>query len=327
MQEEDLRDILEQLPDTGRIKTSGDWHLSMSCLFAELRHERHRDRRASMTISYGPEQSYVTCFSCGYQKPFVAMLFELNMRVGGLAALALKAQEVESEPVFHVIGEPRKAPPPRIYTELLNKLAARPYSEKAKTLLAEKGVSSHTAKAFQCFYVPKGTVLEIFDKPKEVFSDCLGFPVFSKVDGKFECVGAQARPLEMRPSSQKYFAIFPFLGQQHLFGEKVLELVEGRPLAVVEGPFDTMHLCENRVLSVALMGLNISDAKALKIAKAHPTMTALLLDPDQAAKRRRDKILATMSKYGLNPLIKELTKDPKAYTPKEIQTHFTELLS
>ena len=326
MQEHDLRTLLEQIQGVGRISNSGANHLSVTCLMAPLRHPKGKDGRPSMTISHGNDDSFVTCFSCGYKKPFTTMLFELNTTVGGYAALAIKAQGIEQNKSIKKIDDGPRGPKlyrTKIdYTDLIKKFRLTADAPEIVTkFLSEKGIRLVTAAKFGCGYIPAGTELSLPNQkdPKKVTFDLLVLPVFTKIEDSYKCVGAQGRFLSAPTGFSKYYAVMPFESTGYLFGEQMLQARKDQPLILVEGPLDALHVIQEGFRSVALMGLFMSENKVLKLVESGITHVIIMLDPDSEGQRAVTRIQATLSKYGIGSKNVIPIKDPKNLSHQELQ--------
>lgn len=329
MQEEQLRNILDAIPNIGKVTRSGDWHVSISCMLAETNHPKMKDNHPSMTISFGPELSFVTCWSCGYRNTLVNLLFELNARYGGLAAIALNAQKIELERPLQTLSLEPKAleiPTQRTYTTALNALYKNTWSAEATAFLESKGVSLEIARKFGCAFVPEGMHVEIPYSEKAVTAryDLIVLPVMTKINNKYECIGAQARYITLQKTHAKYFALFPFEATNYLFGEQLLEVKKTQPILITEGPFDTMHLVGLGLRSVAIMGKSLRGKKIEKIQAVNPNLVILLLDPDSPGQRSAEIILKTLTDQKLTTISRKLSADPKYLSKSELNTFLPE---
>jgi DNA primase len=325
MQEEALRSILSQLPDVEKVGSSGSGFLAIPCAVAALRHKSGTDSHPSMTVSISDGLSFVHCWSCGYKKPLVNMLLELNTELGGYAALALEAQRIENardiRPINMIKSETNI--PVTDYTSIISELYLNPWSEKAIEFLNAKGVDVKTATAFKCAYAPEGTTIDMPDGSElRTRDDLIIFPVFSKMpDGSFKCVGAQARSVDSEKKGPKYFALLPFKGIGFFFAEQMMDLRKDQPIFIVEGPLDAMHVVQEGYRSLALMGLGLQEKKVLKLQAANARYVILLLDPDQPAKNAAEVIKKTLTRYGIQHIVRTPEVDPKYLSKLDLQ-HF-----
>lgn len=324
MQEHQLRELLERIDGVGRISNSGANHLGITCLVAPLRHPNGKDSRPSMTISHGNDDSFVTCFSCGYKKPFVSMLFELNGAMGGFAALALDAQRIEQNKALKKI---EVGPAPKLYrarldyTQILKQYRLTENAPEIVTnFLAKKGIRLLTAIKFGCGFMPKGTelILPNHKEPKFVPHNVLVLPVFSKIQDKYMCVGAQGRYIDPPEHFSKYYAVMPFEGSGYLFGEQMLNSRKDQDLILVEGPLDALHIVQEGFRAAALMGLFLSENKTLKILESGSRRVILMLDPDPEGQRAVSRIQATLTKYGIESKNVIPDCDPKNLTNQQL---------
>lgn len=320
MEKSQLIHFLESLPEIQRIKSTGERHVSVPCIMARWRHAKGYDGKPSMTISHGDGPSFVTCWSCGYKKTLTDALFELNVLSGGtLNATAVSVQVQENAPhiaVLTTLAYASSYPPD--YDSALAKLRELTWTATAINFLESKGVTLDTALRAGVACMPAGTEIEIDEKdePLIVYSDTIVFPVMSGPSGAQHCVGAQARPL--RQGGVKYYAILPFSAEKHLFGEAILSKVRDTTLFLVEGNFDVLHLLQEKLPTVGLMGTSLSLAKLRLIYSSKPAMVVLMLDPDkpgQDASAQAERLLKNQN-LSVTPL--KLDRDPKFYTKAEI---------
>ena len=85
----------------------------------------------------------------------------------------------------------------------------------------------------------------------------------------------------------------------------------GRPIALVEGSFDTMHLFQERLPSLALNGLSMRKNRVDLLTSARPSTIMILLDPDKAGTDAVERILPTISEAGLPVIVITGSSDPK----------------
>lgn len=326
MQEDSIRSILDRLPMVEKVGRSGNAFLAVPCLMAATRHPSGKDGHPSMTISISDGLSFVCCWSCGYKKPFVDTLFELNMIHGGLAELALEAQQIEQNRPFRLITSTKNEQIKSVvdYTEVLNELYLNSWSEKAIAFLNQKGVELKTAQMFDCAFVPAGQTIILPDgDEKDVHYDLILFPIMSKApDGTFICVGAQGRYLDAPPTSPKYFAPFPFSSGDFFFGEQALDIRQRQPVILVEGPLDVMHVIQEGYRAVGNLGLSLQDKKAQKLLAVNPKYVMILLDPDDRGQSAVKTVERVLSKHGIQTIVRKTDKDPKYLTKSQINHLF-----
>lgn len=324
MNEDHLRSILDRLPMVDRVGRSGDGFLSTPCLLAETRHLSGKDSRPSMTISISDSLSFVRCWSCGYKRPFVDMLFELNMIYGGLADLAIEAQQVEQNRPFKLVANTKNEEinSYQNYTEVLNELYQNPWSEKAVELLNQKGVTLDIARKYGCCFAPKGTDIALPDGTEMIVQDDLiVFPIMtSSPDNSLICVGAQGRYVERSKTRSKYFAPLPFKSSKFFFGEQALSIRRSQPIILTEGPLDAMHVVQEGYRALALMGLSLQDKKASKLLLANPKYVILLLDPDGPGQQAVGVIKNTLLKHNIQTIVRRPDKDPKYLTKQDLSS-------
>jgi len=322
MREENLRSILDRLPNVERVGRSGDGFLSTTCLLAETRHPSGTDKRPSMTISISDGLSFARCWSCGYKRPFVDLLFELNMTIGGIADLAIEAQQIEQNRPFKtiVVNKNEEINSYQNYTDVLNELYQNPWPEKAVQLLNQKGVTLEIARKFGCSFVPKGAEVVLPDgEGLTIQDDLILFPIITKGnDGKAVCVGAQGRYVDQSKTRSKYFAPLPFKSSHFFFGEQVFGIRHKQPIILTEGPLDAMHLVQEGYRGVALLGLSLQEKKASKLLHANPGYVIILLDPDGPGQQAVSTIKSNLLKQNIQTIVRKPSKDPKYLTKAEI---------
>jgi DNA primase len=277
-----------------------------------------------MTISHGNDDSFVTCFSCGYKKPFVNMLFELNTAVGGFAALALQAQQLEQNKTLKKI---ETKPGPKLYRNRIDySQLVKQYKltesadERIANFLSKKGIRLLTAIKFGCGFIPKGTELILPNQKdiKRVPHDVLVLPVFTKINDRYVCVGAQGRYIDPPDGFSKYYAVMPFEGSGYLFGEQMLDTRKDQTLILVEGPLDALHIAQEGFRAAALMGLFLSENKALRLLESGIQQVILMLDPDPEGQRAVSRIQTALSKYGIESKNVIPDCDPKNLTTQQL---------
>jgi 5S rRNA maturation endonuclease (ribonuclease M5) len=340
MQEAELRAALIQI-GAGDPRPAGPRHIKFSCILAPWTHGRGSDRRPSMTATVGPGVSLLKCHACKHLGSLADTVLKMNTLAGGLYSalgLQLKAREhelaLEDLDFTDIDGRDRYArqDPDRDYTQYLVDLVQAGLSDRAKMLFVEKGVDpDFAASQFYCATVPggysdPGMGTDRYGNPKRTKGECLVFPVLvSGLDaGNVRCIGAQVRPLV--PDPLKYWTIWPFVSGRHLFGEHFLSHVKGRPLSVVEGPFDAMHLTQLGAWAVGINGVNFSEEKARLIRAADPSVVGVLLDPDDAGQNAAENVNRMLTKCGVPCTMHYLSQDPKYLTQQDLATNYQTLL-
>lgn len=326
MDREKVQNLLEILRDRGIIddyKTSGEDHFGFSCIFPS-RHESGEDTSPSMTISCdekGP--SFLKCHACRYVGTLLDGLNASNMEHPGLLSDVMEwLRGNEIIPTVRVgVAKKGKHYVFKDYTAELEKIRGSPFPPEALAFLKEKGCSEKVAKRMHCSWV-ESQEFQFGDKTA-VIKKSIVYPVLMENEGKLLCVGAQARSVEGK-GRNKYFSIFPFQARQHLFGEHLLAKMKGKRITMVEGPLDCMHLLQLGEASVALFGLNASDAKIDKIAAALVRVVYVMLDPDQNAVRDKDglrpseRIAKALEAKGVPARPVFPTENPKRMTKEQV---------
>lgn len=341
MQEAELRSILTRITTAGEIRPAGDHHIKFSCLLARWNHRSGRDQRPSMTATVGPGVSILKCHTCRYIGTLADTMLRINTLTGGsIAAISLQTKAREADLALESLdfsaigvtaGRYRQNTPDIDYTGYLMELRKPGLSDRACALLLEKGVDpDFAASQFFCATVPSdytdpGMGLNSYRKRKRTRSECLVFPVLSVVGGETICVGAQVRPLD--PSPLKYWTIWPFASGRHLFGEHFLPFLRHRPLSLVEGPFDAMHLTQLGAWAAGIHGIYLDAEKAQLIRAAEPSHVGILLDPDEAGQSAVEAVNEMLTKHGVPSMIYGLRQDPKYLTANDLATNYSSLLS
>ena len=322
MLEEPLYGILNQIPGIDKISQSGDWHLSIPCLFGH-RHKHGRDSSPSMTISFGPQKSWATCWGCGWKGPFVKALLEHNRISGGISKVVFLAQNIEDNSEAAESFDVRR----RILEDAdctigWQDMRELPWTDEARALLKKKGVSEEVAKKLSVCVVPAdyhdpwmGEVSRTGD-PRVTRFPAIVFPILNNKDGELKCVGAVARYLVENPKP-KYFALYKFHATAHFFGEQLLSKAAGHPIVLVEGPLDAMHLLGFGIRTMGLLGTNLTEAKADIILAAKPGSIILALDPDEAGQLGADKASLLLKQRGVPVKQLQLEADPKHYSKQD----------
>jgi len=339
MQEAELRAILAHIPGAGTLRPGGTNHVKFSCILAPWTHGRGTDRKPSMTATIGPGVSLLKCHACRHLASLADTLLRLNTYSGGqYAALALRVKSREHELAlqdidFTQINDPSnliRTDPDLDYTPFLAQLIGSGLTPWARDTLASKGVDpDFAAEQYYCASVPAGyhddgMGLDRRGYLKTTRTECLLFPVLTAQAGTVRCLGAQVRPVN--PEPLKYWTIWPFVAGRHLFGEHFLPYLNHRPLSLVEGPFDAMHLMQIGAWSVGLNGLAFSTAKANLIRAAEPSLVGVLLDPDEAGVTAARNVNKLLTEHGVPSMLCNLDQDPKNLTRDDLVTHYPFLI-
>ena len=315
-----IQSFIERVPHAGVVGGSGDWHLTCRCIMAPITHLKRFDRSPSMTVSYGiGSESWVECFSCGYKAPLEKTLYALAAQ--GIVDTGVAMDYTEAKTNKLVLFSEVKPTGDECYDIPLAHLEKNEYSPLMLQFLEQKGIPVETAKRFQLCYVPKGhsdewMPLDDNEEPRVVKHPGIAVPMFIKgPDQKMTCIGAQLRYLE---GKFRYFTLYKFSSSSRLYGEHILPLAEGRPLFVVEGPFDALHILSCGFLAVALFGTTVNDAKVELLKSAGASCVHLLLDPDAPGQKASRKAEPILQKYGVPYTSHIATKDPKRYTKSDL---------
>ena len=332
MRESELRAILARIPGVANPGSSGTSnHLKISCVLAQWRHRHGTDRHPSMTVSFDETPSRVYCFGCGYSASLADALFELNIRRGGLAELAVLAQTRDKPTLsnFENLRTPQTLlshrSPDSDYTPYIQHLLTNEWPSTVYEFLASKNVHPDAARKYFCAYAPAGhwddgMPIDDEEQPKPLRHDSLVLPIMShdsEDPSALRCVGAQTRTLDPR-GFPKYFTPYSVATRYHLFGQQILPLARGRPICVVEGPFDVMHLVQLGLLAVGLNGVSLSTEKILKIKHASPSLVVLMLDPDTAGRQGVQRAVTRLLQQSVPHRTVTLDRDPKHYSLDEL---------
>jgi DNA primase len=327
MKQEDLLKVLETLRGVsllkGSINDGHDNYFSVSCFFAQWSHPKKRDANPSMIISFADnEQSFVTCFACqykGYLRNAIAKLNEITgyKTIGNLTTAVIEA-ELQIRPILSM--DPVKTKTLKVH-DYSNELAhfkqtACNHPDGAAFLHA-KGCSDEIIRKMGLRWIDS---IEVSKGPNDTYTirRAILFPVFSKINGKIVCVGAQIRPLDRRPTQSKYINILEFPSHAYFYGDHLLDKMSGNDVFLVEGVMDCLHLIDIGVWSLGIFGLFLGETRATNLIKANPRRVFLMLDPDAEGQRAVGRILRDSRKYGLNLIPIIATKDPKQMTIEDI---------
>lgn len=328
MRQEDLIKVLETLRGVsllkGPISEGSADHLGISCFFAPWSHPKRRDARPSMTISYADnEQSFVTCFACQYKDYLRNAIAKLNEITGQKIINKLTMSVIEYETqirtVLSLAPVKTKALKIRDYNDQLSqfKQIACDHPDGAAFLRA-KGCSDAIVRKMGLRWIETLSVAKDYDDAYTINRAVL-FPVFSVINGKLTCVGAQVRPIERKLTRSKYSTLFEFPAHAFFYGDHLLDKIANADVFIVEGVMDALHLLDIGVWSLAIFGLYLGEIRAEKLIKAGPRRAFLLLDPDAEGQNAVGRILKNAGRYGLNLIPIIATKDPKQMTPEDLK--------
>jgi len=340
MREDHLRGLLALLPHVLDVKYAGD-RLVTNCVVAPIKHEGGVDRHPSMTITYDEGASFCFCHACGWMGTIEDAFGFLSQRLSRsdhlrstVGALHLRVADLEKLdfPNLERSMAKRKQPPVREHTKLWSKLVQHRWSQAAIDLCAAKNVDPEYARTkFGVAFIPEGTEdfafgRDEFGDPKELHQDVLAFPSLIRREGRLTCIGAQARATEPTSSGSKYWSLLEgFKAHQHFFGYHLAASWRRRVIALVEGPFDAMHLAQIGVPALGLHGLYMSDQKAAKLRLLDPPLVVVLLDPDTAGVTAAERVNYILSQNGFNATITHLGLDPKHYDVDSLRHEAPEL--
>lgn len=325
----DVCRLLDQLPGYHySAEESGGW-ITVPCLLAPIRHSGGKDRRPSMSISVGEEPSFAYCHGCGYSHTLEKALIDLftNNVYPSVGLLALEAQRLENQAssgrFLEWVGGSKKrdAIKETDYSEELYEISGQPWPSHAVDFLESKGVSLKTAKRFKCEFLAKGFEHESFvskdDEMEPIRQDCILLPILAYRDSRLRCVGAQARPIG--ESLLKYFSLWRFSSSYYMFGQHLAKYFSERPLALVEGAFDAMHLVQEGLPAVSLNGLSMKKTRIELLRSFNASSILLLLDPDRAGQQAQERMGRQLEKQGVSALSAVCPKDPKYLNKKQLQ--------
>lgn len=324
MKREAVEELLTSLKDRGLIGSfsdSGDEHFGITCLFGS-RHRDGGDERSSATVSYGDDISMVLCHACGYHATLLTAITLLWSEHGPLAEDLLdyvRAHEVAGSVTLKKVEKPYA---PHDYSEALAQLVG-PLPPEALEFLEKKGCPEKVVTAMRCGWI-KDTKLAIGKKEDVHVRDTIVFPLFTRLDDKVICIGAQARPLVSDKRRSKYFTIFPFKSGRHLYGEHLALAMQGRRVFIFEGPLDVLHFWSIGEAALGLFGLSVSREKAAVLARSKARVGYVLLDPDQNEVKAADgtrkaaKMAALLSSDALPVRPLYVDRDPRTLTKQDV---------
>lgn len=282
MKQDRVEFLLASLRDRGLVGNysgSGEEHYSFSCFFG-ARHRNGYDSHPSMTLSFGDGVSLAVCYACGYTGTLSNTLRQLSLENPGLIE-DLVTYATENEDRTPLMPRAKaKMYVPTDYTDQMNAILKTKLPREAAAFLMSKGCNKRVAVNMHIGWIENGTYT-IGSKEIRV-AKTLVFPVYTELDHKVICIGAQARPIgEATRKRSKYFMLFPFKSGRHMYGEHLLGAVRGKQLLVVEGPLDCLHFLSVGVAAVGLFGLSLGDKKIELLRNAGARKVYVLLDPDQ----------------------------------------------
>lgn len=306
---------------TGPIRKSGDHYASISCVFAQWRHEKGRDSTPSMTISFGEgEQSHAHCFSCGYDGCLADMVAEVHAlypgRIGHLIVPVVEAEYTSLPPFPSMTKISKTKNDVRIYDSELASVS-KPLPPEAMAFLASKGCPADYANKLRLRWVDTA-MAEKADGDFYELRRAILFPVFSPINGKVVCVGAQAREINQSPTMPKYVMAFRFHSSKFFYGDHLLGKLAGRAVYLLEGPLDAIHLLSIGSWALGLFGIALQKEKVEKLKQAAPAMVYVLLDPDKAGSDNSGRVLNALSYAGIPAKKLVSPKDPRTLTAEEL---------
>lgn len=340
MREDYIRGLLRRLPHIKSVRHAGD-RLITNCIVAPLHHRNGQDRRPSMSISYNDGLSFCHCFGCGFKGTLEAALAHLavNLVEGPIqqaaSELAVESKRLESLsfPDLKEVKLRRDRDRAVDHSKLWRDLMSTPWPTEAEDLFRSKNVDPEFARTtYGCAFIPKGYESYAFGEdaetgePKAIHQDSVAFPTLIRQEGRTICIGAQARPVVYDNRGAKYWSLLRgFKSHRHLFGQHLCYRWFGRPIALVEGPFDTMHLAQLGVPVVGLHGLFMSPEKVARLRATKPPLLVVLLDPDVAGVTAATEVKSFLTAQQFPATIAQLQADPKYYSLEDLQTEVPEL--
>lgn len=306
----------------GPIIESGEGHFKVSCLFAPWSHIKRQDLKPSMSISFTPDgKSWVKCFACQYGDTLENAIAKLDALTGyriPKVTSAVIETETEHRPVIGLTAKTKKKITICDYSDELSCFPTMATDQpEAKAFLNSKGVPDDFARKMNLRWVSSFEIMKK-DNTSYTVRDAVLFPVYSNICGKLVCVGAQARPLHRSPTQSKYITLLEFPSSAYYYGEHLLPKMERQTVFVVEGVLDTLHLLSLGFWSLGLLGLYLSEERAVKLRDARTWKNYLMTDPDPEGQKAVPRIVKNAEKYGLTltPLIP--TRDPKQLTEEDL---------
>lgn len=325
MQLADLQELTKRLHAKYPVSSGGDWYM-INC----VRRSAHGglDRRPSMGVLLDDGKAMAKCHSCGFTGTLQKALFDEAEKDASYLSVAFWLQQLEAQ---EQANRPLILKPKTVVENILDYTdgwqdlvtATKDFSDKAKALLKAKGVTELTARRVGVCECPKhfsdDYTGELPDgTQREIPYNSLVFPFLIRtLDGHIKCVGAGARPLEQAP--YKYTTLYKFKKTHFLYLEPVLQKVNGRPLTVVEGYFDALHINQEKIASVSITGTVLSERQATKIQLARPSHVYLLLDPDSPGEIGAENAKERLDKLKVPTTIVRLESDPKYYSQNSLR--------
>lgn len=327
MDRDNLRRVLEVLKERGiikgPIKPSGSEYFGISCIFAQWRHERGRDRKASMTVKISHTgASIFFCHSCRYRRSLTEGVNELNIfHNGTLTDLTTFIRENDGKVTFDFKPKEDQIEVTD-YSEELVKIIKTPFSSQAIEFLKTKGCSLKTARRFLCAWV-KEAERQNYEGQTYFIKDAIVFPIIKlDKDGSRVCAGAQSRELNAPEWKSKYGTFFSFPARHYLFGEHLLPKADNQRLFIMEGPLDVMHFNELEEHAVGALGLFLGKPKISKIKKANPSCVFIVPDQDSPGRYAADSMCKKLNAENVPTKIVDVKKDPKQVTKEDIRRIF-----
>lgn len=333
MNEEALKGFLSEM-GLWPLKRSGLNHFKIDCFYQESRHEGGYDRHPSATISFDQGVSWFTCFTCETRQPFWKTVERASTGIGYGRNWTSLARRMSAREEFEKDRDPAPRPGgPRHAAKMIDcsggleriiRHGGLNYPSEVVELLESKGVSPKTARKFLVAFVRKGHVDEFLqkdenDEPIPLAADCLFIPTLRLTrGGKLKCYGGQGRPLEQ--IGKKYFTMYPYPSRGFVYGEHLFPEMAGRPIFVVEGQFDVMHIHQEDHCAGGLFGLHANPPRVIMIANARPSEAIVFTDPDPAGERVRMRIVREFQMRGVAARSVTSETDPKHCLSAELTT-------
>ena len=225
-----------------------------------------------MVVSVVPDgPSWVTCYSCGYNKRLDAALRDYAQDRMSKAIHDLANWVVDNDGcIAPGIKAPKSSTPKgeriRDYGADVQPLIGVPFPETATKFMAKKGVSAEVARQ-----------LFVWNPVKRI----IVFPVLAWRNSKLTVIGGGARkPAPKKTGKLKYWTEYPYDASRHLYGEHLLPQWRGKDILVVEGYFDAAHCWALGIPCVAVMGKSFNTTRAKLLADHGIRRAVVVLDPD-----------------------------------------------
>lgn len=314
MRQATLIRLLTEL-DLWPAKKSGDHHYVVRCLFPS-KHSGF-DHKPSATVSHDRGQSWFTCWSCGTKRPLLTVVMEDGTPGWTLIARKYGAIE-EQETRYDVMSKPIRAGPPPLRNCGTGLAALRKFGmpQSMRDFLISKNVDPEFAwKRFYVAFVPQGHCDEFMGvdgegRQRRAATDAVFTPTLIAPTGadKVICIGGQARPLT---ADKQYFTLYPYAARHYCYGEHLRHEIAGRPVCLVEGQFDTIHLWQEGVCALGMFGLHVSPPRARKVAALGATKHFVFFDPDKHGERAVDAAVTALTEHGVTAAAIRHDRDPK----------------